>query len=472
MSVHQQMSTPDAAWLHMDRPNNLMVITSVLWFDEPPDWARVRTVIEERLIGRFARFTQLAVESSFPLRAPHWQDDPDFDLDRHLHHRALPAPGGPAELEELVSDLMSTPLTRQKPLWDIYMIDGYGEGAALVYRIHHCIADGIALARVMLSLTDAHPGDDGIAPPAPNGHHRGRVERIAGTMVSPLRVARDLAGSLAHEGADALLHPEARARLGKQAAKDARVIRKLLLTGGDAKTVLRGDVGATRRTAWSSELDLAEIKAIGKAADATVNDVLVAALSGGLHDYLDGRDSLVDEIRAMVPFNLRPLDKPLPSTLGNDFGLVYLPLPVGVRGTKHRLEAVKRAMDEIKGTPEGAISYGILGVVGLTPVDLEKLVVDLFTSKSSMVLTNVPGPKEPVYLAGTPVRGVLVWAPTSGSMAMSLSIMSYDGRVTVGVMTDAHLVPDPERIAKGFERELGRMRRAYLGKATAVAAVH
>ncbi len=102
MSVHQQMSTPDAAWLHMDRPNNLMVITSVLWFDEPPDWARVRTVIEERLIGRFARFTQLAVESSFPLRAPHWQDDPDFDLDRHLHHRALPAPGGPAELEELV----------------------------------------------------------------------------------------------------------------------------------------------------------------------------------------------------------------------------------------------------------------------------------------------------------------------------------------------------------------------------------
>ena len=164
----------------------------------------------------------------------------------------------------------------------------------------------------------------------------------------------------------------------------------------------------------------------------------------------------------MVPFNLRPLDEPLPSTLGNEFGLVYLPLPVGIRRTRDRLAAVKRAMDEIKDSPEGAIAYGILGLVGLTPVEIEKLVVDLFTSKSSMVVTNVPGPKQPIYLAGTRVRGVLVWAPTSGSVAMSVSILSYDGRVTVGVMADAHLVPDPGRIADGFERELGRLRRAYL----------
>ena len=164
----------------------------------------------------------------------------------------------------------------------------------------------------------------------------------------------------------------------------------------------------------------------------------------------------------MVPFNLRPLDEPLPSTLGNEFGLVYLPLPVGLQRTRDRLEAVKRAMDEIKDSPEGAIAYGILGLVGLTPVEIEKLVVDLFTSKGSMVVTNVPGPKQPIYLAGTRVRGVLVWAPTSGSVAMSVSILSYDGRVTVGVMADAHLVPDPGRIADGFERELGRLRRAYL----------
>ena len=277
-----------------------------------------------------------------------------------------------------------------------------------------------------------------------------------------MRAARSVAGTLVHEGADALVHPSKAAHLAGEAARDARVLRKLLLTGPDAKTVFKGRLGATRRAAWSAELDLDEIKAIGHGAGATVNDVLVTALTGGLRDYLRERDSAAIEVRAMVPFNLRPLDEPLPSTLGNEFGLVYLPLPVGLRRTRDRLEAVKRAMDEIKGSPEGAIAYGILGLVGLTPVEIEKLVVDLFTSKGSMVVTNVPGPKQPIYLAGTRVRGVLVWAPTSGSVAMSVSILSYDGRVTVGVMADAHLVPDPGRIADGFERELGRLRRAYL----------
>jgi diacylglycerol O-acyltransferase len=467
MSNRQQMSNADAAWLHMDRPTNLMVITSVLWFDEPIDRERVRQVVAERLVKPFVRFRQRAVESALPLRGPHWEDDPNFDLDRHIHHLALPAPGGAAELEELVSDLMSTPLDRSKPLWDLYLVDGYGTGSAMVSRMHHCIADGIALARVMLSLTDEDP-DAGIAGEgADGGPRQGRVDALIRTATAPVRAARSVAGALLHEGAETLVHPSEAAHLAGEAAKDVRVLRKLLLTGPDAKTVFKGRMGATRRAAWSSEFDLDKVKAIGHSAGATVNDVLVAALTGGLRDYLRQRDSLTDELRAMVPFNLRPLDKPLPSTLGNDFGLVYLPLPVGIRSTRERLAAVKSAMDEIKHSPEGPIAYGILGLVGLTPVDIEKLIVDLFSAKASMVVTNVPGPRQPVYLAGSPVRGVLVWAPTSGSVAMSVSIMSYDGRVTVGVMADAHLVPDPDRIAAGFERELARLRRAYLRKPAA-----
>src|SRR5579862_6545873 len=159
-----RLSTADAAWLHMDRPTNLMVINSVLLFDEPVDWDRVKQITQERLVDRYPKFHQRVVESRVPLRPPTWEDDPDFALEHHMHHLALPAPGNASVLQELVGDLMTMPLDRNRPLWHEYMVDGYGEGAALIVRMHHCIADGIALARVMRSMTDSMP-DAGITAP-------------------------------------------------------------------------------------------------------------------------------------------------------------------------------------------------------------------------------------------------------------------------------------------------------------------
>ena len=156
----------------------------------------------------------------------------------------------------------------------------------------------------------------------------------------------------------------------------------------------------------------------------------------------------------MVPFNLRPLDKPVPRELGNKFGLVMLPLPVGTSGSYRRLVEVHRRMQQIKTGRDGPVSYGLLSAIGMTPEPIERRIVDLFSAKGTAVMTNVPGPREPVYLAGTPVRAVLVWAPTSGHIGMSVSIFSYRGEVTVGLMVDATLVPDPEEIVAALEREL------------------
>jgi diacylglycerol O-acyltransferase / wax synthase len=162
----------------------------------------------------------------------------------------------------------------------------------------------------------------------------------------------------------------------------------------------------------------------------------------------------VAEIQAMVPFNLRPLDEPVPRQLGNKFGLVFLPLPVGTSGSYRRLVEVHRRMQEIKGSRDGAVSYGLLSAMGFTPEPVERRIVDLFSAKGTAVMTNVPGPSEPVYLAGTPVRASLFWAPTSGHIGMSVSIFSYRGEVTVGLMVDAALVPDPGEIVKQLKREL------------------
>jgi WS/DGAT/MGAT family acyltransferase len=379
-------------------------------------------------------------------RPPRFEDDLEFDVDQHLHRLALPAPGDRAALEELVSDLITPPLDPTRPLWHVYLIDGFGDGCALLFRIHHCIADGIALARVMLSLTDDEP-DAGIAPPAAPAHARPPGAGLVST-------GRRLLGAAAHEGMESLVHPAHAASLVATAARDAGTLAKLVTARSDSRTVLNAPLHGTRRVAWSKPFRLDRVRRAGRRSSATINDVLVTALTGALHHHLEERDSVVDELHVMVPFNLRPLDQPLPRELGNDFGLILLTLPVGIADAGERLREVKMRMDAIKSSHEGPIAYGMLSAIGMTPPALEDRLIGFFSDKASAVVTNVPGPRSEVYFAGSPVRGVLVWAPCSGSIGMTVSIFSYAGKVTVGFMTDTGLVPDPQPLVKAFDAEL------------------
>ncbi len=453
-----RLSNADTAWLHMDRPTNLMVINSVELFDDPLDWERFRQIVQTRLVDRYPRFRQRVVESRLPFRTPRWEDDPDYSLEHHLHHLALPAPGDRAALQELVGDLMTMPLDRNRPLWHTYMVDGFGDGTAIINRMHHCIADGIALARVMLSLTDSQ-ADAGVAPPAleqRRARSGGLLPEIAGSTGLILAAGHASAAAF-RQGAGLIASPSHVASLAGAVVRDGATAARLLLTPADAASAIKGDPGISRRVAWGEPLSLARVKRIAHAHDATINDVLMAALSGGLRHYLQERGEDVHEIQAMVPFNLRPLDQPVPRELGNKFGLVFLPLPVGVSGSYRRLTEVQKRMDEIKQSRDGPITYALLSATGLTPEPVERRIVDLFTGKGTAIVTNVPGPSEPVYLAGKPVSAVLVWAPSSGHIGMSVSIFSYRGEVTIGLMVDAVLIPDPDRVIAQLEHELAAL---------------
>ncbi len=439
MSAAQRLSSADAAWLHMDRPTNLMVINSVLLFDERLDWERFADVVRRRLVEPYPRFHQRVVDGRLAFDGPHWQEDPDFDLDRHLHRRGLPAPGEEQALRDLTGDLASTALDRGKPLWDMYLIDGPGAGSAVIVRMHHCIADGIALSRVLLSLTDSAPGADaGVVLEDRDSHGRSwpraLVEEWLRTVAHPRRAA------------DALL-------------ADAQALAKLVFTPRDAASVLKRDAGALRSVAWSRPLALARIRAVAHAQGATVNDVLLTAVSGALRGYLTDRGEQPHELRALVPVNLRAPEQPIPRELGNRFGLVFLTLPVDRAGRRERLRELKLRMDEIKRSPQGPVSYVVLEAIGLTPSEVESRVIDIFTAKATAVMTNVPGPRETVYLAGSPLRTALVWAPTAGSVGMSVSILSYDGAITVGLLVHQQLVPDPGAILARLQREISALAR-------------
>jgi diacylglycerol O-acyltransferase len=421
MSTRHAMSTADAAWLHMDRPTNLMVINSVLWFAEPIAMDDLRAIYAERLVGRFDRFAQCAVDD---LSGPHWEDV-EVDLDLHLHHVALPAPGDREALQEFIADRIAQPLDRARPPWEVFLIDGYGSGCAVLTRMHHSIADGIALARVMLTLADGHE---------------------EGSFTSDHQNGSAL-GGLAHSAFDAVRHPQ---QALTTAVRDAQTLAKLLLPGGDPPSAIKGEQHIAHSVAWSRPVDLWRLKRAARGLGATVNDIVVAAVTGTVADYLRAQGDEPDHVRALVPFNLRPLDQPLPRDLGNRFGLVLLELPIAEEDPVQRALAVKRRMDAIKHGHEGPIAYGLLELMGLTPPAVEGVLIDYFTAKGSLVLTNVPGPRKPITVAGVPLEGVLVWAPCSGSLGMSVSVFSYAGKVTVGFLTDAGLVPDPQVLADGF----------------------
>lgn len=368
------MTKADSAWLHMDRRTNLMVVNSVLWFDEPLDWDAAQRVYVERIVERFPRFRQRVAEG-LPGRPPAWQEDKDFEPELHFHRMALPAPGDRATLQEVVSDLIATPLDRSRPLWDVYLLEGYESGCAVLFRMHHAIADGIALARVLLSLTDTRGGPlEEFAPePPPRGGG------LASAATRPLGAALSAGLTVAHEGLEALLHPDHRRELASTLVTDGRALAKLLIPGSDTPNALKGDLVVSHRVAWCDPVPLSTVRRAGHAMGATVNDVLVAAVAGTVGEHLRARGESVDEIHALVPFNLRPLDQPLPRDLGNRFGLLLLALPVGLEHPLDRVRAVQDSMGEIKRSHEGALAYGILGVIGRTPGPVEARLVDFFS---------------------------------------------------------------------------------------------
>jgi diacylglycerol O-acyltransferase / wax synthase len=441
------MSAADAAWFHNDGPANLAIVMGVVLTKKPLDFERVRQIYKERIVS-FDRFRQRVVETGFPMATPHWQDMPDFSIDQHLHHIALAAPHDEAALVRLVNDLASMPLDHALPLWQAYVVDDVEGGSALITRVHHCMADGTAMMTVTQRLYDPAPGARPLPPPRARGTSIGK-----GAGKGLFAPAIDLIAETARD---------AMALVG-----GAGMLVNELLRADDPPSPLKGEFALGKRVAWSQPIPVRDIKAIGKRYDAKVNDVLVAAMTGALRTYLKGRGVDVDHttVRAMVPVDLRPPERI--GQLGNEFGLVLLDLAVTEARADRRLAQTKARMDALKRSPESLATKALLNLLGRGPKLLEDLSNDLFGRKASVVMTNVVGPAEVLYLAGSPIERILPWAPHPGKqLGMAVSILSYRGSASLTVIGDAHLVPDPQVITAEFKREFQKMLKSTQAGAT------
>jgi WS/DGAT/MGAT family acyltransferase len=455
-SPREKISAVDTAWLRMDRPSNLMMICGVMLFRDRVRFERLKAVMEKRWM-RFRRFRQRPAQV---LGVAYWETVADFDIDDHVVRVALPGKAGRKELQALVSRLAITPLNPARPLWQYHFVENFDGGSALIARVHHCYADGIALVQVLLSMTDAgRTGPPAMSPPpknlraARNDLLREMTQPLSGVMKLALKVG----AALLERGTVVWQDPAQAVALAEQGGALTAEIAKLALMGQDSPTRFKGKPGIGKSVAWAEPLSLDEVKAVGKALGASVNDVLLSCVAGALREYLVGKGDPTDGvmIRALVPVNLRPLEKAY--RLGNKFGVVFLDLPIGIENPIERLYAVRANMGTLKGSFQPVLTLGLLAAAGAGPKILQDQLVSVLARNATAVMTNVPGPQQPLYMAGAKIERFMFWVPQSGDIGMGVSILSYNGEVQFGLITDRGLCPDPERVIARFGTEFEKL---------------
>ncbi len=394
----------------MNRATNRVIITALLRFERRLAREQVIAALEKG-VAPYLPFRARVVNKGWGWTIPFWEEVPGFQVAQHVERYTTPAPVSFEELEGIVGELMSQPLTDERPLWRTYLIDEATGGSALVFRVHHAVGDGAALIHFLLSLTESDE--------VPRIHSR-RIQRAP--WYEPIRFA--LAS---------VVTPFA-----------------LLWMPREGTNPFRGTLGTVKRVAWSQPIPLDLIKGIGKATDSTVNDVLMAAVAGALRPFL--APLAIHEARAAIPIALRSFGET--PELSNQIGLVFLDLPVGVSEPLERLAIVKARMYRLKRSPQAMITFAVLWAAGYLPTFFAQFLVWFLGSKITTVMTNVPGPQVPLRLAGDTISQIMFWVPQAGNCGLGVSLLSYNGTVTVGITTDSTLVPSPAELTSNFEGEL------------------
>lgn len=415
----EQLNPVDAHWFRMEGTNSAADILAVDLLEGPIDEPRLRDVLQRRLLTR-RRFRRRVVESLGGVLAPHWADEPHFRVEDHFFRKTLEPPGDEAALSRLLHEIVNEPLDFSRSPWRAYAIDGLLGGSAIVHHLHHCMGDGFALNNVLLSMTDP------ITPPAPTP-----------TPPAPPPVSWPV---------------QAFHRL-RTIEEEALALAHLLALKPDPETSLRGKLSGKFRLAWTRPFALRQLHDGAHARGTTVNDAIMSAISGALRRYLTDRKEAPARIRGIVPVNLRPPSVPIDEEQGNYFGLIFVELPADAPDRDACATLVKREMDRIKSSKEAIVSMGIMNVIGRAPAAVDHVVSEIFARRGSVVITNVPGPREPLMIGGQRIKDMFFWVPHP-NLACGFSVSSYAGTLRVGVRTDAAVVPEPEKLAAYLVEEM------------------
>jgi diacylglycerol O-acyltransferase / wax synthase len=449
-----RLTAIDASFLHQEGPTSHMHVGALAIFEgPPPPFDELLDALRGRLhlVPRYRQ--KLSVPPAGTGR-PLWVDDPSFDIEYHVRHTALPRPGSEDQLLRLAARIFSQQLDRSKPLWEIWMVEGLREGGfALITKTHHSLIDGIAgvdIAQVIFDLGPVpaevpHPDEPWQPAPEPSA-----AEILAAGALGLLRTGARTAAAAASVAA----RPSDALRSARVALEGLGEVAWAGLNPAP-ETPLNVEIGPHRRFAVVRN-ELADFKAVKDAFGGTVNDVVLAVVSGALRVWLQSRGVRTEglELRALVPVSIRARDER--GTLGNPIAAMRGPLPVYIEDPVARLRTVKAAMDGLKDSKQAVGAEVLANVQNFAPPTIlaQASRINFSTRLFNLIVTNVPGPQFPLYLRGRQVLDVFPVAFLPRHHALAIAIMSYNGRMNFGLLGDYDALPDIDVIVDGVGASL------------------
>jgi WS/DGAT/MGAT family acyltransferase len=418
-----RLSPLDNAFLQVEDAENRMQLAGMLLFDgEAPDFEEFRHVVGERLLG-LPHFTQRLSGSLLGLARPRWVADPAFDLNYHVTRVALPAPGGHDEISAHIENLTSSPLDLRRPLWEIGLVEGL-EGFAISLKIHHCMVDGLSIIDVFTALLAPDSNVPAI-PPRP-------AKTPAPVKSTPFKklIPAPVAGVVGVAG-----------MLGQAPSS--------LFNGGSS--------GPTRRVSYVT-VPLDDIHEIRHAYGTTVNNVVLAIVSGGLRRYLMRHDAAVDKLHAFVPVNARPTNGR--GAMGNQIAMTYPELPVGVAEPDERMARVIASVRRTATSGQAAMTSSLMGLLSHVPAPIAATLNRAMQFQSGMfnvTVTNVPGPPVPLHFLGRQLELIVGSTPLTRQHGLTVAVLTYNGMLTFMTTSDPRRVPDGESIADDLQAEFDEL---------------
>ena len=464
----RSMSAADAAFFSLERKEIPLNIASLCIFDGPIPFQEFLASIDSKL-HLVPRYRQIPVVSPWSLGFPTWQDAPQFDIRRHVFHVTLAPPGGDAELQALAGRILSQLLDRNKPLWEVHVIDGLKDGrGALIWRVHHALADGVSGAELMKVLLDPSP-DVGPTPPKPR-YRRARPKAAQQSLANGISGAINstLGGLLEFEAA---MLDFAQALFGDSKQSPLKGLAGLLpeFTASIERLPFNKPCTGERNFCWT-ELDLADVQAVRQTAGGTVNDVILAILTRALARYvkLHGQSVVNRFVRIVCPVNLRPPDQN--NGAGNQISFLPIALPMDARGPVRMLQAVSARTETLKRT--GALGFVTLAAKWLAaaPPPLQALFwrsipeVILPVPLLNIICTNVMGSPTPLYAVGKRMLAAYPQVPTGWDLGVGCAVHSYNGKLFFGFIADTDAAPDVERLRDFLVLAFDELRRSAASK--------
>jgi WS/DGAT/MGAT family acyltransferase len=461
-----RLTAIDASFLTNETSSSHMHVGAILIFEGPPP---LYVDLVEHVRGRLdqvPRFRQRLVVPPLEAGRPLWADDVNFNLTYHIRHTALPEPGGEAELKRLAARVFSQQLDRSKPLWELWLVQGLERDRfAILTKTHHAMVDGISGVDIGTVLFDLEPvpkpakfSDDWSPEPQPT----------SSALVA--RAATDLASAplkLAERAIEAVRSPEATARRVAEALEGvSEVVGAFADPAPDVP--LNQAIGPHRRFVWARS-ELATFKRIKDSLGGTVNDVVLAVVTGALREWLHGRGIRTEglELRALVPVSIRTEDER--GNLGNKIAVMRGPLPVYVEDPVRRLRVVSEAMEGLKRSKQALGAEMISRFNDFAPPTLlaQASRVNFSTRLFNLIVTNVPGPQLPLYVLGREMEEIIPVAFLPPNHALAVAIMSYNGRIGFGLLADYDTLDDVDVIAGGITESLAELEEAASAAAAA-----